>query len=577
MSQNLSQTFLAITRNDTDLEWLQGALAPLGQVVSAGGGSLDELLALVDVTFASLVFVGLDRDHLVAQSALIEGVLEAKPMLAIVALGDGMDNQLVLNAMRAGARDFVAYGSRSSEVAGLVRRLSKRLPAVTPSTQLGGLTVLYGVQSNADGALLANHMALVVQKSGQQTLLLDLGLPRGDSLALLGLESSFHFGDALRHLRRLDTTLIDSAFTSAEAGLHLAISRYEMERLAEEIVDELTGFGPLEVLLRDSAVTEILVNGPHRVFIERDGVLHLSDLRFIDAHHVERVMQRILGPLGRRLDESSPMVDARLPDGSRVNAIIPPIALDGPCLSIRKFRKDMLKSTDLMAMQTIDQAIFDFIQEAVSKRCNILISGGTGTGKTTLLNILSQLINPNERLVTIEDVAELQLGHPHVVRLETRPPNAEGHGEVKASDLIRNALRMRPDRIILGEIRGVEVVDVLTAMNTGHDGSMSTVHANNAQDALLRLETLVGLTGRTIAERTLRQMICAALDVVIQLTRMPDGRRCVSEVVEVVGVRDDVYVTNTLFRLDRRTGFGFMREAVNPAGDKLRREPMLAH
>ena len=221
MSQSLSQTFLAITRNSTDLEWLQSALAPLGQVVSAGGGSLDELLALVDVTFASLVFVGLDREHVVAQSALIEGALEAKPMLAIVALGDGMDNQLVLNAMRAGARDFVAYGSRSSEVAGLVRRLSKRLPPAPHNTQLGGLTVLYGVQSSSDGALLANHMALVVQKSGQQTLLLDLGLPRGDSLALLGLESSFHFGDALRHLRRLDATLIDSAFTSTEAGLRI--------------------------------------------------------------------------------------------------------------------------------------------------------------------------------------------------------------------------------------------------------------------------------------------------------------------------------------------------------------------
>ena len=221
MNQNLSQTFLAITRNSTDLEWLQGALAPLGQVVSAGAGSLDELLALVDVTFASLVFVGLDRDHVVAQSALIEGALEAKPMLAIVALGDGMDNQLVLNAMRAGARDFVAYGSRASEVAGLVRRLNKRLPPVTTNTQLGGLTVLFGTQSNSDGALLANHMALVVQKSGQQTLLLDLGLPRGDSLALLGLESSFHFGDALRHLRRLDATLIDSAFTSTEAGLRI--------------------------------------------------------------------------------------------------------------------------------------------------------------------------------------------------------------------------------------------------------------------------------------------------------------------------------------------------------------------
>lgn len=354
------------------------------------------------------------------------------------------------------------------------------------------------------------------------------------------------------------------------ARFRLAISRYEMERLAEELVDELTGFGPLEVLLRDKSVTEILVNGPNKVFVEREGVLHHSDLRFIDSHHVERVIQRILAPLGRRLDESSPMVDARLPDGSRVNAIIPPIALDGPCVSIRKFRQDMLKSSDLVAMQTIDQSIYDFLESAVSKRCNVLISGGTGTGKTTMLNVLSQMIEPRHRLVTIEDVAELQLGHPHVVRLETRPPNAEGHGEVRASDLIRNALRMRPDRIILGEIRGVEVLDVLTAMNTGHDGSMSTVHANNAQDALLRLETLVGLTGRQIAEKTLRQMICAALDVIIQLTRMPDGRRCVSEVVEVVGVRDDVYVTNTLFRLDRRTGFGFVREAINPAGDKLR-------
>ena len=358
------------------------------------------------------------------------------------------------------------------------------------------------------------------------------------------------------------------------ARLHLALSRYEMERLAEELVDELTGFGPLEVLLRDTSVTEILVNGPYRVFVERAGVLHQTDLRFIDSHHVERVMQRILAPLGRRLDESSPMVDARMPDGSRVNAIIPPVALDGPCLSIRKFRKDMLKSADLLATRAIDPGIMTFFELAVSKRCNVLVSGGTGTGKTTLLNILSQLISPHERLVTIEDVAELQLDHPHVVRLETRPPNAEGHGEIKASELIRNALRMRPDRILLGEIRGVEVIDVLTAMNTGHDGSMSTVHANTAQDALLRLETLVGLTGLQVAEKTLRQMICAALDVVIQLTRLPDGRRCVSEVLEVVGLRDDVYVTNTLFRLDRRGGTAFVRDAVNPAGDKLRHDPL---
>jgi len=221
MSQSLSQTFLAITRNSTDLEWLQGALGPLGQVVSAGSGNLDELLALVDVTVASVVFIGLDREHLMSQSALIEGALEAKPMLAIVALGDGMDNQLVLNAMRAGARDFVAYGSRSSEVAGLVRRLSKRLPPVAPNPNMGGLSVLYGPQCDADGALIATHLALVVQQAGQRTLLLDLGLPRGDSLSMLGLESSFSFGDALRHLRRLDATLMDSAFTKHSGGLRM--------------------------------------------------------------------------------------------------------------------------------------------------------------------------------------------------------------------------------------------------------------------------------------------------------------------------------------------------------------------
>jgi pilus assembly protein CpaE len=238
-SQNLSQTFLAITRNDGDLEWLQGTLAPLGQVVSAAHDSLDELLALVDVTFASLVFVSLDREHVINQCALIEGALEAKPMLAVVALGDGMDNQLVLNAMRAGARDFVAYGSRSSEVAGLVRRLSKRLPPVAPNPNLGGLTVLYGAQGDADGALLASHLALVVQKSGQQTLLLDLGLPGGDALAMLGLEAAFHFGDALRNLRRLDSTMIDSAFTSSPFGARVLSSTDTDEPLERASAAEL--------------------------------------------------------------------------------------------------------------------------------------------------------------------------------------------------------------------------------------------------------------------------------------------------------------------------------------------------
>ena len=349
----------------------------------------------------------------------------------------------------------------------------------------------------------------------------------------------------------------------------IAISRYEIDRLAEELVDELTGFGPLEVLLKDESVSEILVNGPHRVFIERGGVLQLSDLRFIDDQHVLRVIQRILAPVGRRLDESSPMVDARMPDGSRINAVIPPVALDGPCVSIRKFRKDMLRSADLLASNSLDQATLRCLEMMVRRRCNIMVSGGTGTGKTTMLNMLSQMIDPRERIVTIEDTAELGMHHDHVVRLETRPPNAEGFGEVAARELVRNALRMRPDRIVLGEIRGVEVLDVLTAMNTGHDGSMSTVHANSAQDALLRLETLVGLTGAKVAERTLRQMICASIDVVLQLTRLPDGRRCVSEVVEVIGMREDQYVTNTLFRFDRASGV-FCRDAPNPAGHKLR-------
>ncbi|CDF85804.1 TadA ATPase [Pseudomonas knackmussii B13] len=353
------------------------------------------------------------------------------------------------------------------------------------------------------------------------------------------------------------------------ARRQLAISRYELDRLAEEVVDELTGFGPLEILLRDPGISEILVNGPDRVFVEHQGRLYQSDLRFIDDHHVQRVIQRILAPLGRRLDESSPMVDARLPDGSRVNAIIPPVALDGPCISIRKFSKELLQSADLLAYQSVDEALLGFLRQAVENRCNILISGGTGTGKTTLLNVLSSFIDERERIVTIEDTAELQLGHDHVVRLETRPPNAEGYGEVTARDLIRNALRMRPDRIILGEIRGVEVLDVLQAMNTGHDGSMSTVHANSAMDSLLRMEMLVGLTGHKVPESTLRQMICAALDIVVQITRQANGRRCISEVLEVLEVRDGIYVTNSLFSLDRRGTGQFVRTG-GPSGLKFR-------
>ncbi|MGO2241171.1 MAG: CpaF family protein [Halomonas sp.] len=348
----------------------------------------------------------------------------------------------------------------------------------------------------------------------------------------------------------------------------LAISGYEIDRLTEEMLDELTGFGPLEVLLSDPTVTEILVNGSSRIFVERRGVLSLSDLHFVDDHHLQRVIQRIIAPLGRRLDESSPMVDARLPDGSRVNAVIPPIALDGACLSVRKFRKDMLKSQELIEAGSLNADILAFLEHAVHQRCNIIISGGTGTGKTTMLNLLSSMIDHRERLVTIEDTAELQLKHGHVVRLETRPPNADGHGEITARNLVRNALRMRPDRIILGETRGAEVLDVLSAMNTGHEGSMTSIHANSAMDSLLRMETLVGLSGVQVPEKTMRQSISSALEVIIQLVRLPSGHRCISEVIELGEMSQDEYTTNVLFRYDRLSET-FVQESFHALNEKL--------
>jgi len=344
----------------------------------------------------------------------------------------------------------------------------------------------------------------------------------------------------------------------------LPISRHEMENLAREMVDELTGYGPLE-----DRINDILVNGTRQIFVERAGVLSQTDLRFIDDEHVLRVIRRILAPLGRRIDESSPMVDARLPDGSRVNAIIPPLALDGPCLSIRKFRKDPLQAGDLVAAGTMDETILAFLKHAVVKRSNILISGGTGAGKTTMLNVLSRFISPAERLVTIEDAAELNLGHDHVVRLETRPPNVDGKGEVTARDLMRNALRMRPDRVLLGEVRSDEVMDMLQAMNTGHDGCMSTVHANNPRDALLRIEMLAGFAGFQGQDSTLKHMIATALDLVIQVGRLPDGRRKVMAVTEVLGVQDERIVTNELFtfNLDQNR---FDATGLTPASPKLR-------
>ncbi len=349
----------------------------------------------------------------------------------------------------------------------------------------------------------------------------------------------------------------------------LPVSGYELQTLSGQIVDELAGYGPLESLIKNDQVDDILVNGPRQIFIERNGKLESTNYRFIDDDHVLRVIRRILAPLGRRIDESSPMVDARLPDGSRVNAIIPPLALDGPCISIRKFRKEPLLAADLLKLDSFDGNMLAFLTAAVQQRCNIIITGGTGSGKTTLLNVLSRFIPQDERVVTIEDAAELQLKHEHVVRLETRPHNIDGVGEITARDLVRNTLRMRPDRIVLGEVRGNEVMDVLQAMNTGHDGCMTTLHANNCTDAMLRLEMLAGLANFQGSEKTLRQMISAAIELVVHISRMPDGQRKVISITEIVGVCDGQFVMNELYAYDI-AGKQFVRANVQPVNHKLR-------
>lgn len=325
------------------------------------------------------------------------------------------------------------------------------------------------------------------------------------------------------------------------------LSTQDLNLLTKEIFDEVVGFGPLEPLLSDDSVNDILVNGPEDVFIEVSGVLQKAQTRFIDDDHVVRVIRRILAPLGRRLDESSPMVDARLPDGSRVNAIIPPIALKGPSLSIRKFTQKHLTAQDLVNSGSMTAECLELLTSLVEGRRNILVSGGTGTGKTTILNMLSQYIPRDERVVTIEDSAELQLNHPHIVPLETRPANTEGTGQITARDLVVNALRMRPDRIILGEVRSGEIIELLQAMNTGHEGSMSTIHSNSARDALVRIETLLAVNGYDAGERAIGRLIGSSLDVIVQLTRLPNGRRLVSEVVAMKPTAEDPYRMDYLF------------------------------
>lgn len=333
----------------------------------------------------------------------------------------------------------------------------------------------------------------------------------------------------------------------------LPLNRLERERLVEEILDDILGLGPLEPLLKDPDITDILINGYDNIFVEKKGLLQRSDTRFNDNRHLMQVVERIVSGVGRRVDETSPMVDARLPDGSRFNAIIPPLALDGPMVSIRRFAARAITADDLVAFGSVPRPVMEVLRGCVKSKLNMLISGGTGSGKTTMLNVLSGFIPDGERIITIEDSAELQLQQNHVVRLETRPPNVEGRGEVTQRDLVKNCLRMRPDRIILGEIRGSEAIDMLQAMNTGHEGSLATIHANSTRDAIARLETMVGMGLSNLSDKNIREMIARAIDVIIQLDRLSDGSRRLLAVTEVVGMEGSVVTTQDIFVFDQRT------------------------
>jgi pilus assembly protein CpaF len=329
------------------------------------------------------------------------------------------------------------------------------------------------------------------------------------------------------------------------------LSRKERDDLVVEIEHETFGLGPIEPLMQDPTVSDILVNGAREIYVERHGKLERTRVTFRDDTHLLQVIDRIVSAVGRRVDESSPMVDARLRDGSRVNAIIPPLALDGPVLSIRRFAKDPLRMSDLIEFGTLTPALAEILRAIVQARLNILVSGGTGAGKTTMLNVLSNAIPTTERIVTIEDSAELQLQQDHVVRLETRPANIEGQGAVSQRELVRNALRMRPDRIVVGEVRGAEVLDMLQAMNTGHDGSLSTIHANSTRDALSRVETMVLMSGLSLPVRAMRDYVASALDLVVHVSRLSDGTRKVVRVTEIVGMEEDVVTTQDIFTFDQ--------------------------
>ncbi len=369
-------------------------------------------------------------------------------------------------------------------------------------------------------------------------------------------------------LENLGPQLYDARLTQSELEQKVRLTLQEVlaqeetpltvqdrARIAQEVADDILGYGPLEPFLRDPDITEVMVNGPDSIYVERSGRIFQVEGQFNDEAHLRRTVDKIVGRVGRRVDESSPMVDARLPDGSRVNAVIPPLALDGSLLTIRKFSADPYQVDDLIGFGTMSRVTADFLEKCVRGKLNILVSGGTGAGKTTTLNVLSSYIPEDERVVTIEDAAELQLHQEHVLRLESRPPNIEGKGEVKIRDLVRNALRMRPDRIVVGEIRDAAALDMLQAMNTGHDGSICTVHANAPRDVLARVETMVLMAGVDLPVRAIREQVASAIDLIVHQARFKDGTRHITHVTEVVGMEGDIITLQDLFLFDHGLGF----------------------
>lgn len=348
----------------------------------------------------------------------------------------------------------------------------------------------------------------------------------------------------------------------------IQLNRREQRQVAMDIVHDMIGFGPLEIVLQDDEVTDVMVNGPSEVYVERRGKIEKSWLTFRDQSHILQIAQRIANRIGRRIDESSPMVDARLPDGSRVNIITAPVALNGTVISIRKFSKTAINIEAMVSQGNLSESIAEFLRIAMICRLNVLVSGGTGSGKTTLLNAISQKINPAERIVTIEDAAELKLQQPHVVRLETRPPNIEGEGSITIRDLVKNALRMRPDRIIVGEVRGSETVDMLQAMNTGHDGSMSTIHANMASEALFRLENMIAITAGNIPSKVIRSQVAGGLDLIVHISRMRDGIRRIQEIIEINHMEGENIKTTPMFNFNfiKEDEYGFLHGHFQPSG-----------